>query len=155
MLPSIARYLIRTYTQVGDWVCDPMVGLATTVVEAVHLGRHRISVEFEGRWAGLTADNIRLAASQGATGTGGDPAGRLPARARAHPGRVVRPDRADDHLAAVRTVHPRPRPHTRPTPRQGRKINHSYGGGDNLAYRDHDALADAFTQILTGAAAIL
>jgi hypothetical protein len=44
-----------------------------------------------------------------------------------------------------------------PGPRRGkvRKINHRYGGGDNLAYRDHDALADAFTQILTGAAAIL
>jgi hypothetical protein len=44
-----------------------------------------------------------------------------------------------------------------PGPRRGkvRKINHRYGGGDNLAYSDHDALADGFTQILTGAAAIL
>jgi hypothetical protein len=36
-----------------------------------------------------------------------------------------------------------------------RKINNRYGGTDNLAYRDHDHLADGFTQILTGAAAIL
>jgi hypothetical protein len=44
-----------------------------------------------------------------------------------------------------------------PGPRRGkvRKINHRYGGTDNLAYRDHDQLADGFTQILTGAAAIL
>src|SRR5262249_1731432 len=45
MLPSIARYLIYTYTEVGDWVCDPMAGIATTVVEAMHLGRHGIGVE--------------------------------------------------------------------------------------------------------------
>jgi hypothetical protein len=26
MLPSIARYLIATFTDVGEWVCDPMAG---------------------------------------------------------------------------------------------------------------------------------
>jgi hypothetical protein len=70
MLPSIARYLIRTYTDVGDWVCDPMAGIATTIVEAMHLRRHGIGVEFERRWAALAADNLRLATSHGATGTG-------------------------------------------------------------------------------------
>jgi tRNA G10 N-methylase Trm11 len=70
MLPSIARYLIRTFTEVGDWVCDPMAGIATTVVEAMHLRRHGIGVEYEARWAALAIDNLRLAASQGATGTG-------------------------------------------------------------------------------------
>jgi len=45
-----------------------------------------------------------------------------------------------------------------PGPRRGkvRKIHHRYGGdATNLAYRHHDELADGFTQILTGAAAIL
>src|SRR5262249_40575644 len=70
MLPSIVRYLIATYTEVGDWVCDPMAGIATTVVEAMHLGRHGVGVEYEARWAALAADTLRLAASQGATGTG-------------------------------------------------------------------------------------
>jgi DNA methylase len=70
MLPSIARYLIRTFTDEGEWVCDPMAGIATTVVEAMHLGRHGIGVEYEARWAGLAARNIGLAASQGARGTG-------------------------------------------------------------------------------------
>jgi hypothetical protein len=44
-----------------------------------------------------------------------------------------------------------------PGPRRGkvRKIHHRYGGASNLAYRDHDELADGFAQILTGAAAIL
>ena len=70
MLPSIARLLIRTYTQIGDWVCDPMAGIATTVVEAMHLGRHGIGTEYEPRWAALAADNLHLATSQHAIGTG-------------------------------------------------------------------------------------
>src|SRR5205823_3389567 len=68
MLPSIARYLIATYTQPGEPVCDPMAGIGTTVVEAMHLGRHGFGVEYEPRWARLAADNIALAQSQGATG---------------------------------------------------------------------------------------
>src|SRR5437762_9927860 len=68
MLPSIARYLIATYTVPGEWVLDPMSGIATPVVEAMHLGRHGVGVEYEPRWVGLAADNVRLATSQGATG---------------------------------------------------------------------------------------
>jgi tRNA G10 N-methylase Trm11 len=45
MLPSIARYAIATYTQPGEWVCDPMAGIATTIVEAMHLDRHGIGIE--------------------------------------------------------------------------------------------------------------
>jgi DNA methylase len=59
MLPSIARLLIRTYTQIGDWVCDPMAGIATTVVEAMHLGRHGIGVEYEARWAAHLCGHTR------------------------------------------------------------------------------------------------
>src|SRR4051794_41529036 len=68
MLPSIARYLIATYTQPGEWVCDPMAGIATTVVEAIHLGRNGIGVEYEPRWARLATANVALAQSQGAVG---------------------------------------------------------------------------------------
>jgi tRNA G10 N-methylase Trm11 len=155
MLPSIARYLIHTYTQVGDWVCDPMAGIATTIVEAIHLRRHGIGVEYETRWAALAADNVRLAASQGATGTGqivqGD-SRRLPA---------LVPPELHGRIALVITsppYGPSTHGHARtPGPRRGkvRKINHQYGSSDNLAYRDLDHLADGFTQILTGAAAIL
>jgi tRNA G10 N-methylase Trm11 len=49
MLPSIARYLIHTFTQAGEWVCDPMAGIATTIVEAMHLGRRSVGVEYEAR----------------------------------------------------------------------------------------------------------
>ena len=155
MLPSIARYLIHTYTTIGGWVCDPMAGVATTVVEAMHLGRHGIGVEYEARWAALAADNLRLAASLGASGTGqivqGD-SRRLPA---------LVPAELHGRIALVITsppYGPSTHGHARtPGLRRGkvRKINHKYGGADNLAYRDHDHLADGFTQILTGAAAIL
>jgi tRNA G10 N-methylase Trm11 len=155
MLPSIARYLIHTYTQEGDWVCDPMAGIATTVVEAMHLRRHGIGVEYEARWVTLAADNLRLAASQGAAGTGqimrGD-SRRLPA---------LVPPELHGRIALVITsppYGPSTHGHARtPGPRRGkvRKINHRYGGADNLAYHDPDQLADGFTQILTGAAAIL
>src|SRR5699024_3527363 len=46
MLPTIARYAIRTYTAPGEIVLDPMAGIGTTVVEAMRLGRHGIGVEY-------------------------------------------------------------------------------------------------------------
>src|SRR5947209_5375173 len=155
MLPSIARYLIATHTQPGESVCDPMAGIATTVVEAMHLGRHGIGVEYEPRWARLAAGNIDLAHSQGATGTGevvqGD-ARQLPA---------LVPAELHGRIALVVTsppYGPSTHGHVRtPGSRRGkvRKIHHRYGGASNLAYRDHDELADGFAQILTGCAALL
>src|SRR6266508_4224217 len=129
--------------------------MAATVVEAMHLGRHVFGVEIDPRWTRLAAGNIGLAASQGATGSGevvqGD-ARQLPALASPElHGRialvVTSPPYGPSTHGHVRT----------PGPRRGkvRKIHHRYGGASNLAYRDHDELADGFTQILTGAAAIL
>src|SRR4051812_50002823 len=51
MLPTIAAQAITTYTQPGDIVLDPMAGIGTTMVEAMHLGRQGIGVEYEARWA--------------------------------------------------------------------------------------------------------
>lgn len=65
MLPSIARYLIATFTQPGEWVCDPMAGIGTTVVEAAWLGRHGVGVEYEPQWAALATGNVQLAKAQG------------------------------------------------------------------------------------------
>jgi hypothetical protein len=122
----------------------------------MHLGRHGIGVEYEARWAALAARNIGLAASQGAPGTGeiypGD-SRHLPA---------LLPPELHGRIALIITSPPYgPSTHGRAlTPGVGRgkvrKINHRYGAdAGNLAYRDHDELADGFTQILTGAAAIL
>ncbi len=156
MLPAIARYLIATYTQIGEYVCDPMAGIATTVIEAMHLGRHGIGVEYEARWARLAAEGIHLAERHGAAGTGeilhGD-SRHLPA---------LIPPQLHGRIALVITsppYGPSTHGHVRtPGPRRGKvaKIHHKYGAdAANLAYRDHDELAAGFTQILTGAAAIL
>ncbi|GLY97451.1 DNA methyltransferase [Actinoplanes sp. NBRC 103695] len=156
MLPTIARYLIATYTEPGELVADPMAGIGTTVVEAMHLARHGIGIEYETRWAQQAADNIRLATSQGATGTGeiytGD--GRrlpalLPPEAHGRIGLVITspPYGASTHGRAIT-----------PGPGQGkvRKINNRYGAdAGNLAYLGHNELVEGFTQILTGCAAVL
>jgi hypothetical protein len=156
MLPSIARYAIATYTTVGEWVCDPMAGIATTIVEAMHLHRHGIGVEYEPRWAALAADNLRLATTQGAPGTGQMRCGdsrQLPA---------LIPPQLHGRISLVLTsppYGPSTHGHVRtPGPRRGkvRKLDHRYGADTaNLAYRDHDELAAGFTQILTGCAAVL
>ncbi|MGI5525807.1 DNA methyltransferase [Micromonospora sp. CA-259024] len=156
MLPTIPRYLTATYTQPRDLVVDPMAGIGTTLVEAMHLGRHGIGVEYEHRWAQHAADNIRLATSQGATGTGeiytGD-ARRLPA---------LFPSKVHGQVSLVITsppYGPSTHGHVRtPGPRRGkvRKIHHRYGADTgNLAYTEHAELAEGFTQILTGCAAVL
>ena len=51
MLPAIAATAITRYTEPGDLVADPMCGIGTTLVEAIHLGRDAIGVEYEPRWA--------------------------------------------------------------------------------------------------------
>ncbi len=155
MLPTIARYAINTYTDPGDLVADPMAGIGTTVVEAMHLDRRGIGVEYEDRWAALAAVNIALAVKNGAAGTGeiytGD-SRRLPS---------LLPPQIRGQVALVVTSPPygsSTHGHVRtPGPRRGkvRKIHHRYGGSDNLAYRDHDTLAEGFTEILKGCRTIL
>ncbi len=70
MLPAIAARAVATYTAAGDLVLDPMCGVGTSLVEAVHQGRDAIGVEYEPAWAALARANLALAASQGATGQG-------------------------------------------------------------------------------------
>jgi modification methylase len=69
MLPAIARQAIQRYSQPGDLVLDPMCGIGTTLVEAVHLGRDAVGVELEARWADLARANIARARTHGAAGT--------------------------------------------------------------------------------------
>jgi tRNA G10 N-methylase Trm11 len=155
MLPTIARYAIRTYTAPGDVVFDPMAGIATTLVEAMWLGRHGVGIEYESEWVAEAADNIRHAAQVGAPGRAdiycGDSTtlpGLLPARLRGRVALVITsPPYGPSTHGHVRT----------PGPRSGkvRKLNHKYGGADNLAYRSHEELADAFAAILAGCRALL
>ncbi len=69
MLPAIARTAISAYTTPGELVLDPMCGIGTTLVEAVHLGRRAVGLELEARWAGLAEGNLALALTAGAPGT--------------------------------------------------------------------------------------
>ncbi|MGH9127430.1 MAG: TRM11 family SAM-dependent methyltransferase [Acidimicrobiales bacterium] len=70
MLPAIAARAVATYTAPGDLVLDPMCGIGTTLVEAVHLGRDAIGVEYEQPWADLARGNLAHARAQGAAGHG-------------------------------------------------------------------------------------
>jgi modification methylase len=69
MLPAIARQAIAAYSHPGELVLDPMCGIGTTLIEAIHLGRDAIGIELEARWAQLASANITHARRQGATGT--------------------------------------------------------------------------------------
>ncbi|WP_029723855.1 TRM11 family SAM-dependent methyltransferase [Salinispora cortesiana] len=155
MLPTIPRYAIRTYTKPGDVVLDPMAGIGTTVVEAMHLGRHGVGIEYEAEWVTKAADNIRRTVAAGAPGRGeiyhGDSTTLptlLPASLHRRVSLVITsPPYGPSTHGHVRT----------PGPRRGkvRKINHKYGDGDNLAYRSHGELADGFNAILAGCRALL
>ncbi|MFG1885606.1 DNA methyltransferase [Micromonospora sp. NPDC049102] len=155
MLPTIPRYAIRTYTNPGDVVFDPMAGIGTTVIEAMRLGRHGVGVEYEAEWVARAADNIRHTLQTGASGRGeiyhGDSTALpalLPASLHGQVSLVITsPPYGSSTHGHVRT----------PGPRRGkvRKINHRYGGADNLAYRSHGELADGFTAILAGCRTLL
>jgi hypothetical protein len=156
MATSICRYLINCYTRPGDWVLDPMAGIGTTMVEAMRLGRNGVGVEFEAHWVRMAGDNIALAAQHGAPGTGeiyqGD-SQLLPPLVPAHlHGRIALVITSPPYGASTHG-------HGRaPGADAGKmhKVNYRYSHNrDNLAYRPHDELADGFTRILTGCAAIL
>ncbi len=70
MLPAIAAQAVADYTAPGDLVLDPMCGIGTTLVEAVHLGRDAVGVEYEPAWAQLARRNLHHGRAQGATGRG-------------------------------------------------------------------------------------
>lgn len=71
MLPELARRAIRAYSDPGDLVVDPMCGIGTTLVEAIHLDRNALGVELERRWAALATANLALAREHGAAGKAG------------------------------------------------------------------------------------
>jgi modification methylase len=60
MLPEPACTIIRAYSKPGELVLDPMCGIGTTLVEAIHLDRDAAGVELEPRWASLAAANVPL-----------------------------------------------------------------------------------------------
>lgn len=153
MLPAIAATAITRYTQPGELVADPMCGIGTTLIEAVHLGRDAIGVEYEPRWARLAAAGITRARRQGATGTGEVLCGD----ARALP--QLAPASVRGRVALVLTSPPYgPSIHgqVRADPGGVRKYDNRYSRDPvNLAHQGLDSLTDGITQILAGCAALL
>jgi len=66
MLPALARQAIEAYSDPGDLILDPMCGIGTTLVEAIHTGRRAVGIELEPRWTRLARANIAHAHLQGA-----------------------------------------------------------------------------------------
>jgi modification methylase len=155
MLPALAAHAISAYTKPGDLVLDPMCGVGTTLVEAVHAGRHAIGVDIEPKFTAIAAANLDLAAVQGAAGTAtvltGDST-RL---------RDLLPAGAGGQVALVLTSPPYG--HTTHglvhVTADGRvtKEHHRYGraGRGNLAYTGWPQLLAGFTRILTGCRTLL
>jgi modification methylase len=147
MLPAIARQAISAYTQPGHLVLDPMCGIGTTLVEAIHLGRDAIGIELEPRWAELASANIAHTRRHGATGT----ATVVTGDARDLPN-LLDPDLAGQ-LALVLTSPPYGRSvHGQVTARPGRgvvKFDDTYSGDPaNLGRVNQPTLLKALQQIL-------
>jgi modification methylase len=164
MLPAIATHAIAAYTRPGDLVIDPMCGIGTTLVEAVHAGRHGLGIEYEPRWAHLATANLDHARAQRATGHGhvitGDardlpdlhhhlPA-TLPEVLRGQAALVLTSPPYGPHTHGQVTAHPGhgvTKRHYRYAPTRRRSAN--------LAHTDIDRLLDGFTTILSAAAELL
>jgi len=154
MLPHIARHAITAYSHPGDLVLDPMCGIGTTLVEAVHLGRDAIGVELEPRWADLARANTVHARTHGATGT----ARVVTGDARHIPG-LVDPELVG-RVALVLTSPPYGASiHGQVTARPGRgvaKYDNTYSPDPgNLGRVPQMTLLDALGQILAGCQALL
>jgi len=154
MLPAIAAHAITDYTEPGDLVLDPMCGIGTSLIEAVHAGRDAVGVEYEPPWAQLARRNLHHARAQGATGHGtvhqGD-ARQISS--------LLDPELAG-RVALVLTSPPYGSSlHGQVTARPGAgvdKRNHRYSRDPgNLAHVGLDRLLEAMVDILTACTALL
>jgi hypothetical protein len=154
MMPAIVRHAIDTFTAPGDLVLDPMCGVGTTLVEAVHKGRDALGIEYENRWAEVTEANLALAANDGGTGRGevhvGDARQVLPDLADRYSGRVGLLVTSPPYGASVHgQVHA-------PGHRPVRKHDNRYSRDRaNLAHRSLPMLLRGFTDILRRAVPLL
>jgi hypothetical protein len=156
MLPAVAAHAIDHYTDPGDLVLDPMCGIGTTLVEAVHAGRRAVGIEYEPHWVDVARANLALAHTAGV----------------AHDGRVFHGDARQiasllppEYLgqAALVVTSPPYGPSTHGQVSVSRtegiqKYHHLYGNTldrGNLANIGHHRLLSGFTRILAGLAPFL
>jgi hypothetical protein len=156
MLPAVAAHAIAHYTQPGDLVLDPMCGIGTTLIEALHQGRQAVGVEYEPHWVHVTRANLELARK-----TGIDTEGQV-FHGDARQLTTLLPPAYLGQAAFVVTSPPYgPSTHGQVTAEPGTGVNkfhHRYGNildRGNLANIGHHRLLSGFTKILTSTAAFL
>jgi modification methylase len=156
MMPAIARHMIEHYTRPGEIVLDPMCGIGTTLVEAIHLGRDGLGIEYEQRWATYAEENVALNNDLGATGH----AQVIHADARTLPDAA--PARYHGRVSLVITSPPYGASlHGQVTAEKAehgsvKKSNYRYSTDKgNLAHVGRDHLIDGFAAILAGCAHLL
>ncbi|WP_245997751.1 TRM11 family SAM-dependent methyltransferase [Streptomyces armeniacus] len=157
MLPVLAATAIQTYSRPGDLVLDPMCGIGTTLVEAGHLGRHGIGVEYEPRWAHAAARNAVAVAREGDA-----PPGEVYCGDARHLTRLI-PTRHHGRIALVLTSPPYGKSlhgqvrSTRESGERGvtKKDNRYSRDPANLAHQSADHLLAAFTEILAQCRTVL
>jgi tRNA G10 N-methylase Trm11 len=156
MLPAIASRIIEAFTRPGELVIDPMCGIGTTLVEAIHLGRDAAGMEYEADFVQLTAANVLHARTQGAKGSARVTCGDSRNIATAY-------SSLRGEAALVLTSPPYgsyTHGHVSSGARTGgggvRKWNYRYSTDQgNLAYRGLDELLEGFGQILSGCGELL
>jgi tRNA1(Val) A37 N6-methylase TrmN6 len=156
MLPAVAAHAIAHYTQPGDLVLDPMCGIGTTLIEALHQDRRALGVEYEPHWVHVTRANLDLARQNGIEHHGqvfhGD------AR---HLATLLPPEHLGQAALVVTSPPYGPSTHGQVTAAPGtgvHKYHHLYGNTldrGNLANIGHHRLLTGFTKILTATAAYL
>ena len=151
MLPAVAAHAIAHYTKPGDLVLDPMCGIGTTLVEAVHAGRRAVGIEYEPHWVAVTQANLELAwdadARHGGRVFHGD------ARQLAS---LLPPEYVGQAALVVTSPPYGPSTHGQVSVAPGagvQKYHHRYGNTldrGNLANIGHHRLLSGFTRILAG-----
>lgn len=151
MLPAIAAHAIAHYTHPGDLVLDPMCGIGTTLIEALHAGRRAVGIEYESHWVNISQANLALADDAGVEHVGrvfhGD-ARQIAA--------LLPPEYVGQAALVVTSPPYGPSTHGQVAvaPAQGvQKYHHRYGNTldrGNLANIGHHRLLTGFTRILAG-----
>lgn len=159
MLPAVAAHAIAHFTRPGDIVLDPMCGIGTTLVEAVHLGRRAIGVEYEPHWVAVARANLELARSAGVDPDG--TAARVVHGDARHLRALLPADLAGKVALVVTSPPYGPSVHGQVDVVPGggiHKRDYRYGNSldrGNLANIGHHRLLAGFTRILAGCAEFL
>ena len=170
MAPDLAATLIRDYTQPGDLVFDPLAGIGTTLVEAIHAGRNTLGMEVEPGWVALARANIDLARRQGGGGHGrvlrGDatrlPRG-VPTELRGQVALVLTSPpygktmhgRVEHRRGPLTRFHNTYSQHPHGQPAGGEVASQAEPDPANLATRGRAALLDGITAVLAGCVPLL